>query len=38
MKSSIVTGGSDRHAELPSLLKQAVVAHEAGRVDDAYPL
>jgi tetratricopeptide (TPR) repeat protein len=38
MKSPIVTGGSDRHAELPSLLKQAVVAHEAGKLDEAYPL
>jgi uncharacterized protein (TIGR02466 family) len=38
MKPSIVTGGSDRHAELPSLLKQAVVAHEAGKLDEAYPL
>jgi uncharacterized protein (TIGR02466 family) len=30
MKSSIVTGGSDRHAELPSLLKQAMALHRFG--------
>ena len=38
MKSSTVTGGTDRHSTLPPLLKQAVVAHESGRLDDAYPL
>ena len=31
-------GKSGRHAELPALLRQAVLAHEAGRLDDAYPV
>jgi len=38
MKSSTVSGGPDRHATLPTLLKEAVSAHERGRLDDAYPL
>lgn len=38
MKASTAAGGTDRHSELPSPLKEAVVAHEAGRLDQAYPL
>ena len=38
MKSSTVSGSPDRHATLPTLLKEAVAAHERGRLDDAYPL
>ena len=38
MKASISAGGTDRLAELPSPLKEAIVAHEAGRLDDADPL
>jgi uncharacterized protein (TIGR02466 family) len=38
MKSSTVSAGLDRHATLPTLLKEAVAAHERGRLDDAYPL
>jgi uncharacterized protein (TIGR02466 family) len=38
VKISTATGGTDRHADLPPLLKEAVVAHEAGRLEQAYPL
>ncbi|MDH3645744.1 MAG: tetratricopeptide repeat protein [Gammaproteobacteria bacterium] len=32
------TGGDSRHAQLPELLRQAVVAHEDGDLEAAYPL
>lgn len=38
MSATTAAGAADRHATLPSPLKEAVIAHEAGRLDDAYPL
>jgi len=38
MQTPTVPGGPDRHAELPSLLREAVIAHEAGQLQVAYPL